>query len=127
MGIFINDKITFINNNWNRDISYEGIYDIRNVEEGDISPDGKGFLKLKRGIEIGHIFQLKSRYSKSFQTKPILYEKKKNMVMMGCYGIGISRLIAAYVEQNSDSKGIIWSDAIHPLKFVIISINYNKE
>merc|ERR1711976_946875 len=109
-----------------RDVIYEKSYDIRNAVENDISPDGVGKLKIKKGIEIGHIFQLKDKYSKSWQNKISQNLKNDSNIMMGCYGIGISRLLAAYVEQHHDEKGIIWSDMLYPFKIVIIALNYKN-
>ena len=122
-----NEDEFIINNNWERDFKYKKEYDIRNVEEGDLSPDGNGKLNVQKGIEIGHIFQLKDKYSKKFQHNKIIYNNSKYNVMMGCYGIGISRLIAAYIEQNNDSKGIVWSDILSPFKIIIVPINYEND
>ena len=120
------EKTVIINNNWGRDIIYKESYDIRNAIENDISPDGMGKLKIKKGIEIGHIFQLKDKYSKVFQNKISKTLKNDSNIMMGCYGIGVSRLLAAYIEQNHDEKGIIWSDILCPFKIVIVALNYKN-
>ncbi|AMA64959.1 Proline--tRNA ligase [Candidatus Arsenophonus lipoptenae] len=113
--------------NWKRDLPLSNIYDLRNVIEGDLSPDGKGILKIKRGIEIGHIFQLGTKYSKAMNVK---FQNKfgyNQKIMMGCYGIGITRIIGAVIEQNHDDKGIIWPDAIAPFQVAILPINmYNS-
>jgi len=100
--------------------------DIRNVIEGDPSPDGNGMLSIKRGIEVGHIFQLGDKYSKAMKAA-VLDENGKNIIMtMGCYGIGVSRVVASAIEQNNDDKGIIWPDAIAPFNVVIIPMNMHK-
>ena len=100
--------------------------DIRKVREGDISPDGKGFLSIKRGIEVGHIFQLGTKYSEALNAK-VLNKNGKSVVMpMGCYGIGVTRVVAACIEQNHDAHGIIWPKAIAPFQLVIILIDAHK-
>lgn len=112
--------------NWGRDIPEPEVADIRNVVEGDPSPDGKGTLKIQRGIEVGHIFQLGTTYSEPMQAK-ILDENGKNVPMhMGCYGIGITRIVAAAIEQNHDDKGILWPTAIAPFEAVISPIHMHK-
>jgi prolyl-tRNA synthetase len=114
------------NVNWGRDVEVGQIEDIRNVVEGDPSPDGKGSLQIKRGIEVGHIFQLGSKYSASMQAQ-VLNEKGRNQTMtMGCYGIGVTRIVAAAIEQNHDEQGIIWPDAIAPFQLAIIPLNMQK-
>ena len=116
----------FINANWDDDCSPEAIMDIRKVREGDISPDGKGFLSIKRGIEVGHIFQLGTKYSEALNAK-VLDKNGKSVVMpMGCYGIGVTRVVAACIEQNHDAHGIIWPKAIAPFQLVIILIDAHK-
>lgn len=116
----------FINANWDDDCSPDAIMDIRKVREGDISPDGKGTLSIKRGIEVGHIFQLGTKYSEALNAK-VLDENGKSVVMpMGCYGIGVTRVVAACIEQNHDAHGIIWPDAIAPFQLVIIQIDAHK-
>ena len=93
---------------------------------GDISPDGKGTLSIKRGIEVGHIFQLGTKYSKALNAT-VLDENGKSVVMpMGCYGIGVTRVVAACIEQNHDAQGIIWPDAIAPFQLVIVLIDAHK-
>ncbi|HFE37197.1 MAG TPA: proline--tRNA ligase [Gammaproteobacteria bacterium] len=112
--------------NWGRDLPEAPIEDIRNVLEGDPSPDGKGTLSIKRGIEVGHIFQLGTKYSEALNAT-VLNENGKSVVMtMGCYGIGISRIVAAAIEQNNDEKGIIWPAAIAPFSVVICPMNMHK-
>ncbi len=116
----------FINANWDDDCCPEAIMDIRKVREGDISPDGKGFLSIKRGIEVGHIFQLGTKYSEALNAK-VLDKNGKSVVMpMGCYGIGVTRVVAACIEQNHDAHGIIWPKAIAPFQLVIILIDAHK-
>jgi len=112
--------------NWARDLPEPEVADIRNVVEGDPSPDGQGTLTIKRGIEVGHIFQLGDKYSKSMDAT-VLDENGRNIVMtMGCYGIGVSRVVAAAIEQNHDDKGIIWPDAIAPFHIALCPINPHK-
>ena len=112
--------------NWERDVPLTKVADIRNVIEGDPSPDGKGTLSIKRGIEVGHIFQLGDKYSKAMNAA-VLDENGKNVIMtMGCYGIGVSRVVAAAIEQNNDDNGIIWPDAIAPFNVVILPMNMQK-
>jgi len=116
----------FINTNWDDDCSPDAIMDIRKVREGDISPDGKGTLSIKRGIEVGHIFQLGTKYSAALNAK-VLDKNGKSIVMpMGCYGIGVTRVVAACIEQNHDAHGIIWPNAITPFQLVIILIDTHK-
>ncbi len=116
----------FINANWNDSSETELIYDIRKVQEGDISPDGLGTLSIKRGIEVGHIFQLGTKYSKALNAT-VLDKQGKSVVMpMGCYGIGITRVVAACIEQNHDHRGIIWPDTIAPFQLLIVQIDAHK-
>ncbi|MEE9351115.1 MAG: proline--tRNA ligase, partial [Thiotrichaceae bacterium] len=115
-----------INANWVRDIPEPKFMDIRNVVEGDPSPDGKGTLSILRGIEVGHIFQLGTKYTEAMKAT-VLNENGKDQVMtMGCYGIGVSRVVAATIEQNHDDNGIIWPDAIAPFEIALVPINYHK-
>ena len=100
--------------------------DIRNAVEGDESPDGKGRLVIKRGIEVGHIFQLGTKYSEAMKANVIGESGKAVTTTMGCYGIGVTRVIAASIEQNYDDRGIIFPEAIAPFQIVIVPINYNK-
>ncbi|WP_145599951.1 proline--tRNA ligase [Yersinia frederiksenii] len=112
--------------NWERDLPLPQVADLRNVVEGDISPDGKGTLQIKRGIEVGHIFQLGSKYSEAMKAT-VQGEDGRNQVMtMGCYGIGVSRVVAAAIEQNHDDRGIIWPDAIAPFQVAILPMNMHK-
>lgn len=115
-----------IDANWGADCRFDDSADLRKVQEGDISPDGKGTLLIKRGIEVGHIFQLGTKYSEAMNAK-VLDENGKSVTMtMGCYGIGVSRIVAACIEQNHDEKGIIWPDNIAPFHIAIIPMNAHK-
>lgn len=110
--------------NWGRDLEEPEIADIRNVVEGDHSPDGHGKLNICRGIEVGHIFKLGTTYSKPLSAQVVNHEQKLQLVYMGCYGIGISRLLSASIEQNHDDHGMIWPTSIAPFEIVICPINY---
>lgn len=112
--------------NWERDCPLGRIEDLRSVQEGDPSPDGQGTLQIKRGIEVGHIFQLGTKYSEAMSAK-VLDETGRNVTMtMGCYGIGVSRVVAAAIEQNHDDNGIIWPDSMAPFQLAIIPLNMHK-
>ena len=91
-----------------------------------MSPDGKGKIQIKRGIEVGHIFQLGTKYSESMRAKILDENGKDKLMHMGCYGIGIGRIVAAAIEQNNDEKGIIWPDSLAPFLVVIVPINLHK-
>ncbi|WP_419225155.1 proline--tRNA ligase [Acinetobacter sp. A2] len=112
--------------NWERDAQYTEVYDLRNVVEGDPSPDGKGTLQIKRGIEVGHIFQLGTKYSEALGCKVLGEDGKPFTVTMGCYGIGVTRVVASAIEQNFDEKGIIWPAAIAPFEIAIVPMNAHK-
>ena len=112
--------------NWQRDLPLKNTVDIRNVVDGDPSPDGKGTLRIKRGIEVGHIFQLGDKYSSAMKATVLDDKGKAVTVTMGCYGIGITRIIAAAIEQNHDDNGIIWPDSIAPFQIVLIPMNLHK-
>lgn len=112
--------------NWERDVTLPQIADIRNVVEGDISPDGKGTLQIKRGIEVGHIFQLGSKYSEALKATVQGEDGRNQTLTMGCYGIGVTRVVAAAIEQNHDERGIIWPDAIAPFHVAILPMNMHK-
>ncbi len=112
--------------NWDRDVQGYEVADIRNVVEGDPSPCGKGTLLLKRGIEVGHIFQLGTKYSEAMNATVLNEAGKATVMEMGCYGIGVTRVVAAAIEQNFDDRGIIWTDAIAPFQVVIIPMNMHK-
>jgi prolyl-tRNA synthetase len=112
--------------NWERDADFHAIEDLRDAEVGDPSPDGVGTLKVARGIEVGHIFQLGNKYSTAMNAV-ILNEQGKSQAMeMGCYGMGVSRMVAAAIEQNHDDKGIIWPANIAPFTVAILPMNYQK-
>ena len=112
--------------NWERDLAIEVTADLRNVVEGDPSPDGTGKLTIRRGIEVGHIFQLGTKYSQALGAK-VLDENGKAVIMpMGCYGIGVSRVVAAAIEQNYDERGIVWPASIAPFDVALIPLNLKK-
>ena len=112
--------------NWGRDLPEAEVVDIRTVVEGDPSPDGKGSLEIKRGIEVGHIFQLGTKYSEALKAS-VLDENGKSVIMsMGCYGIGVSRVVAAAIEQNHDEYGIIWPEALAPFQIALLPMNMHK-
>ncbi|HZN46961.1 MAG TPA: proline--tRNA ligase, partial [Ramlibacter sp.] len=113
--------------NWGRDLPEPDVVaDLRNVVEGDLSPDGKGRLAIQRGIEVGHIFYLGTKYSKAMNATFLDEDGKPKVFEMGCYGIGITRLPAAAIEQNHDERGIIWPDAIAPFAVVICPIGMDR-
>ncbi len=112
--------------NWDRDVAPGHVADIRNVVEGDPSPDGRGTLQIKRGIEVGHIFQLGTKYSAALKATVLNEEGRDQVMIMGCYGIGVSRVVAAAIEQNHDDNGIIWPDAIAPFQIAIVPLNAQK-
>ncbi|HET9693404.1 MAG TPA: proline--tRNA ligase [Steroidobacteraceae bacterium] len=112
--------------NWGRDLPEGEVVDIRNVVPGDPSPTGRGRLRIARGIEVGHIFQLGSKYSEAMNAT-VLDEQGKSVVMfMGCYGIGVTRVVAAAIEQNHDERGIVWPEPIAPFDVSLIPINLQK-
>ncbi len=112
--------------NWGRDCEEPEVQDIRNVVENDPSPDGVGTISFARGIEVGHIFQLGDKYSQSMQAKVLDELGKPRLLMMGCYGIGVSRIVGAAIEQNHDEKGIIWPDSMAPFQVALIPIGLYK-
>ncbi len=116
----------FTGANFGRDINNYEVADIRNIVAGDPSPCGKGKLTIKRGIEVGHIFQLGDKYAKAMGAAVLNDSGKNQTLTMGCYGIGVSRIVAAAIEQNHDQHGIIWPEAIAPFKVVIIPMNMHK-
>jgi prolyl-tRNA synthetase len=120
------DDRHYINVNWGRDCDEPVIADIRNVQNGDPSPDGKGTLKILRGIEVGHIFQLGEKYSEAMQATVLDENGSSRVTSMGCYGIGITRVVAAAIEQNNDDRGIFWPDSLAPFQLAICPINYHK-
>jgi len=112
--------------NFGRDLPEPVVVDLRNVQAGDPSPDGKGSLKLCRGIEVGHVFQLGSKYSLAMDATYLDEAGKSQPMEMGCYGVGVSRIVAAAIEQHHDDKGIIWPKAMAPFLLVIVAIGYGK-
>ncbi|MGQ9427426.1 proline--tRNA ligase [Gilvimarinus sp. F26214L] len=112
--------------NWGRDVETKRVEDLRNVVAGDPSPDGKGVLEIKRGIEVGHIFQLGTKYSEAMNAKVLDENGKEQAMTMGCYGIGVSRIVAAAIEQNHDERGIIWPASIAPFQVALVPINMQK-
>lgn len=112
--------------NWDRDCSTGIIADIRNVVAGDPSPDGRGTLEIKRGIEVGHIFQLGTKYSAAMNATVLTDSGQEQTMTMGCYGIGVTRVVAAAIEQNYDDQGIIWPQAIAPFTVAIVPVNAHK-
>ncbi|NYS61485.1 proline--tRNA ligase [Vreelandella salicampi] len=112
--------------NWERDAALPEVADLRNVVEGDPSPDGKGTLAIKRGIEVGHVFQLGQKYSESMNATVLGDNGKTSHPWMGCYGIGVTRLVAAAIEQNHDDAGIIWPNALAPFHVALVPMNAHK-
>jgi len=112
--------------NWGRDLPEAAAVDIRNVVAGDPSPSGKGKLSIARGIEVGHIFALGQKYSEAMGAQVLDETGKQATMYMGCYGIGVTRVVAAAIEQNHDARGIIWPDAIAPFQVVVVPINAPK-
>ncbi|MDH3935342.1 MAG: proline--tRNA ligase [Gammaproteobacteria bacterium] len=112
--------------NWGRDLPLPECADLRNVVDGDASPDGKGTLSIARGIEVGHIFQLGTKYSKAMGATVLNEQGKEETMTMGCYGIGVSRIVAAAIEQNNDDKGMIWPTAIAPFQVALLPMNMKK-
>ncbi|NOJ22960.1 proline--tRNA ligase [Vibrio coralliilyticus] len=124
-GANIDDKHYF-GINWGRDVELSQVEDLRNVVEGDPSPCGKGTIALKRGIEVGHIFQLGNVYSQAMNCGVLGPDGKNVILEMGCYGIGVSRVVASAIEQNHDKYGIIWPDALAPFQVAIVPMNMHK-
>lgn len=120
------DGFHFRGVNWERDASITRVEDIRNVQSGDPSPDGQGTLEIKRGIEVGHIFQLGTKYSEALGAKVLDENGKSVTLAMGCYGIGVSRLVASAIEQNHDENGIVWPASLAPFQVGIIPLNAHK-
>ena len=109
--------------NWVRDARITRVEDLRKVVAGDLSPDGKGTLRLARGIEVGHVFQLGSKYAEALNATVVDDQGKAQVMTMGCYGIGVSRIVAAAIEQRHDEAGIIWPEAMAPWRVVVCVIN----
>jgi prolyl-tRNA synthetase len=112
--------------NWGRDLDEPKTADLRNVVVGDASPDGQGTLDIARGIEVGHIFQLGENYSEKLNANVLADTGKSQVLTMGCYGIGVSRVVAAAIEQNHDDRGIVWPLAIAPFQVVLVPMNAHK-
>ena len=112
--------------NWGRDLPQPVVFDLRNVVAGDASPDGKGVLAIQRGIEVGHVFQLGTRYSEDMKATYLDENGKPQLLQMGCYGIGVTRILGAAIEQNFDDKGIIWPTAIAPFEVVLCPMGYDR-
>ncbi|GGJ81074.1 proline--tRNA ligase [Pseudomonas matsuisoli] len=126
VGANIEDKHYF-GVNWERDLALPNVADLRNVVAGDPSPDGKGTLVIKRGIEVGHIFQLGEKYSRAMNCQVLGETGKPVVLAMGCYGIGVSRVVAAAIEQNHDERGIIWPEALCPFQVALVPLKYETE
>ncbi|BFM48352.1 proline--tRNA ligase [Marinomonas sp. THO17] len=120
------DDYHFTGINWERDCPEFEVADLRNVVEGDPSPDGQGTIVIKRGIEVGHIFQLGQQYAQALNASVLDENGKAQIMHMGCYGIGVSRIVAAAIEQNFDEKGILWPESIAPFDVAIVAMNYDK-
>jgi len=116
----------FTGANWGRDLPEPVVADIRNVVEGDASPDGKGVLAIQRGIEVGHVFQLGTAYSESMKATYLDEAGKPQPLQMGCYGIGVTRILGAAIEQNFDDKGIIWPATLAPFEVVLCPMGYDR-
>jgi prolyl-tRNA synthetase len=116
----------FTGANWGRDLPEPIVFDIRNVVAGDPSPDGRGVLAIQRGIEVGHVFQLGTRYSEDMKATYLDEAGKPQLMQMGCYGIGITRILGAAIEQNFDQKGIIWPESISPFEVVLCPMGYDR-
>ncbi|HYC43039.1 MAG TPA: proline--tRNA ligase [Noviherbaspirillum sp.] len=116
----------FTGANWGRDLPEPVVADLRNVVAGDPSPDGKGTLAIQRGIEVGHVFQLGTRYSEDMKATYLDETGKSQLIQMGCYGIGVTRILGAAIEQNFDDKGIIWPTAIAPFEVVLCPMGYDR-
>ncbi|MFT5782023.1 MAG: prolyl-tRNA synthetase [Pseudomonas sp.] len=126
IGANIDDKHYF-GVNWERDLPVPEVADLRNVVAGDPSPDGQGTLVIKRGIEVGHIFQLGTKYSQALNCQVLGENGKPVVLTMGCYGIGVSRVVAAAIEQNFDERGILWNDTLAPFQIALVPLRYETE
>ena len=112
--------------NWERDLPLPEVADLRNVRDGDPSPDGKGNLTIARGIEVGHIFQLGRKYSEAMKATVLDEGGKARTLEMGCYGIGVSRVVAAAIEQNHDDRGVIWPEPLAPFQVALLPMKWGK-
>jgi prolyl-tRNA synthetase len=112
--------------NWGRDLPEPEVVDLRNVIAGDPSPTGRGKLAIARGIEVGHIFQLGRKYSDAMNARVLDEQGREVPMAMGCYGIGVTRIVAAAIEQNHDERGIVWPDPIAPFQVVLVPLNLQK-
>ncbi|VEB40412.1 Proline--tRNA ligase [Chromobacterium violaceum] len=112
--------------NFGRDCAEPEVFDIRNVVEGDPSPDGQGALAIQRGIEVGHVFYLGTKYSAAMNATFLDEDGKPKPFEMGCYGIGVTRILGAAIEQNYDDKGMIWPDSIAPFAVVVCPVGYDR-
>lgn len=120
------DDVHLFGINWERDLPLPEVADLRNVKSGDPSPDGKGALEIARGIEVGHVFQLGTKYSEAMNAVVLTESGKAVPMWMGCYGIGVSRIVAAAIEQNHDERGIIWPGPMAPFQVAILPMNMHK-
>ena len=120
------DGFHFTGANWDRDAAPTLVADIRNVVKGDPSPCGKGKIEIRRGIEVGHIFQLGNKYSEALNATVLNENSRAQVLEMGCYGIGVTRVVAAAIEQNYDDKGIIWPESIAPFQVCIVPMQMHK-
>jgi prolyl-tRNA synthetase len=112
--------------NWERDVALPPVADLRSVVDGDPSPDGRGTLRIARGIEVGHIFQLGQKYSAAMGASVLDEQGRSQLMSMGCYGIGISRIVAAAIEQHHDERGIAWPTPLAPFQVALVPINLHK-
>ncbi|MDD3516764.1 MAG: proline--tRNA ligase [Chromatiales bacterium] len=112
--------------NWERDVALPQVADVRNVVEGDPSPDGRGRLRLVRGIEVGHVFKLGTKYSQAMKATYLDEQGREQVMVMGCYGIGVSRVVAAAIEQNHDERGIAWPAALAPFDVALVPIGMHR-
>jgi prolyl-tRNA synthetase len=117
----------YINVTVNRDYDVKDFVDLRFIQEGDLSPDGKGTISFAKGIEVGHVFKLGTKYSESMNATFLDENGKSNPIIMGCYGIGVSRTLAAIVEQYNDEKGIVWPKNLAPFDVHVITVNTKNE
>ncbi len=119
-------EVHFTGANWGRDLPEAQAVDLRNVRKGDASPSGRGTLDIARGIEVGHIFQLGQLYSEAMRATVLDEQGREVFMYMGCYGIGVTRVVAAAIEQNHDANGICWPEALAPFQVVLVPLNYDK-